>query len=338
MLKLKSSAAQRNAALGKGLRATVPRAAHGEWSPAPDRRDPLAIIDASAAGRLPYLLPTRYARMGENAFTFYRGTAAIMAADLASTPVTGLTVQLAGDAHCMNFGGFATPERNVIFDINDFDETLPGPWEWDIKRLAASMVLASRNAGLREREGDTATLATVAAYRTRMAQLAAMPALDVWYSRIDASRILDAAAEPDVRRRRDTVVEHAATEPIRTVVDKLTEVVDGTWRFATTRRVCFIPPKPIASGLTSKRSYARTAHPWPTTSASSSHAIRSSTTRSKWSASVASARGAGSRCSPRTITTRFSYISKKRVRRSWRSISKRARIKMMASASLTANA
>jgi len=231
MLKLKSSAAQRNAALGKGLRATVPRAAHGEWSPAPDRRDPLAIIDASAAGRLPYLLPTRYARMGENAFTFYRGTAAIMAADLASTPVTGLTVQLAGDAHCMNFGGLATPERNVIFDINDFDETLPGPWEWDIKRLAASMVLASRNAGLREREGDTATLATVAAYRTRMAQLAAMPALDVWYSRIDASRILDAAAEPDVRRRRDTVVEHAATEPIRTVVDKLTEVVDGTWRF-----------------------------------------------------------------------------------------------------------
>ncbi len=140
-------------------------------------------------------------------------------------------MQTAGDAHCLNFGGFATPERNVIFDLNDFDETLPGPWEWDIKRLATSIALAGRNAGIRARDTDTATLATLGAYRARMADLAAMPALDVWYSRLDAAKILDAAAEPDVRRRHDRIIEHAATEPIRSLVDKLTEVVDDTWRF-----------------------------------------------------------------------------------------------------------
>ncbi len=231
MQKLTTSAAQRSAALGKGLRAAVPRAAHGAWAPAPDRADPLALVEATAAGRLAYLLPVRHERMGENAFTFFRGTAMVMAADLAATPVTGLLVQAAGDAHCLNFGGFATPERNVIFDLNDFDETLPGPWEWDIKRLATSIALAGRNAGLRVRDTDAATLATVSAYRARMADLAAMPALDVWYSRIDAAKILDAAAEPDVRRRRARIVEHAATQPIRSVVDKLTEVVGGTWRF-----------------------------------------------------------------------------------------------------------
>ncbi|GAC1310972.1 MAG: DUF2252 domain-containing protein [Vulcanimicrobiaceae bacterium] len=231
MLKLKTSAAQRNAALGKSLRAKVPRAAHAACPARGDDVDPLAIDAAMARDRLPYLLPVRHERMSENAFAFFRGAAAIMAADLAATPVTGIAVQLAGDSHCMNFGGFATPERNVIFDINDFDETLPGPWEWDIKRLATSIVLASRNARLRSRECDDATLATVAAYRTRMSQLAAMPALDVWYSRIDAAKILDAAATPDVRRRRETVVEHAAADPIRTVVDTLTETTDGAWRF-----------------------------------------------------------------------------------------------------------
>jgi len=231
LLKLRTTAAQRNAALGKGLRAKVPRAAHGAWFPASDRVDPLTLINRTAAGRLAYLLPVRYERMGENAFTFFRGTAVVMAADLAATPATGLLVQTAGDAHCLNFGGFATPERNVIFDLNDFDETLPGPWEWDIKRLATSIALAGRNAGIRARDTDTATLATLGAYRARMAALAAMPALDVWYSRLDAAKILDAAAEPDVRRRHDRIIEHAATEPIRSLVDKLTEVVDDTWRF-----------------------------------------------------------------------------------------------------------
>lgn len=231
MLKLKTSSAQQSAARGKALRATVPRASHAAWSPAADRIDPLALIDATAEGRLAYLLPVRYERMGVDAFTFFRGTAMVMAADLAKTPTTGLRVQAAGDAHLLNFGGFATPERNVIFDLNDFDETLPGPWEWDIKRLATSVVLAGRTAALRPREIEAATLATVGAYRARMADLAAMTALDVWYSRIEATAILDAATAPDVRKRRDRIVEHAATEPIRDVVEKLTERSEGSWRF-----------------------------------------------------------------------------------------------------------
>lgn len=231
MLKLQTTGAQRDAARGKDLRASVPRTSHGPWAPPPDRRDPIALIKETAAGRLEYLLPLRYERMCENAFTFFRGSAAIMASDLAATPATGSMVQAVGDAHCLNFGGFATPERHVIFDLNDFDETLRGPWEWDIKRLATSLVLAGRNVGLRTHAIDAATLATIGAYRVRMADLAAMPALDVWYSRIDATNILDEATEPDVRRRRSRIVEQAATEPIRSVVEKLSQKVDGLWRF-----------------------------------------------------------------------------------------------------------
>jgi uncharacterized protein (DUF2252 family) len=132
-------------AAGKSFRARVPREAHAEWTPPANRNDPVDLAIASSKGRIPALIPLRYGRMSASPFTFYRGTALNMAADLANTPNTGIHVQLCGDCHLMNFGAFATPERRVIFDINDFDETLPGPWEWDVKRLVASVVLAARS-------------------------------------------------------------------------------------------------------------------------------------------------------------------------------------------------
>ena len=137
-------------AAGKALRDATPRAAHRGWKAPDKRRDPIDLLRESNKGRIPRLIPVRFGRMAQSPFAFYRGSAALMAADLASTPATGIRVQACGDAHLMNFGGFATPERNIFFDINDFDETLPAPWEWDVKRLAASMVIAARHLGLPE--------------------------------------------------------------------------------------------------------------------------------------------------------------------------------------------
>ena len=140
----------------------MPREEHGGWKPPKDRRDPVELVLESNQGRMPELVPIRHGRMLQSPFAFYRGTAGLMAADLAHTPNSGLRVQACGDAHLMNFGGFATPERNVIFDINDLDETLPAPWEWDLKRLTASVVVAGRHLGLRENESVRAAGATVA--------------------------------------------------------------------------------------------------------------------------------------------------------------------------------
>jgi len=170
---------------GKALRETVPREDHGGWKAPKDRRDPVELVLESNEGRMPDLVPIRHGRMLQSPFAFYRGTAALMAADLAHTPISGLRVQACGDAHLMNFGAFATPERNVIFDINDLDETLPAPWEWDLKRLVASVIVAGRHLRLRENDSVRATRATVQAYREQMADYAFMKALDVWYDRID---------------------------------------------------------------------------------------------------------------------------------------------------------
>ena len=172
-------------ARGKALRQHVPRSAHAHWEPAPDRPGAVAMLEASSQGRVPELIPIRYGRMLPSPFTFCRGSAAAMAFDLAATPTTGIHVQLCGDCHLMNFGGFGTPERNFVFDLTDFDETLPGPWEWDIKRLAASAVVAGRTNGF---SGDTnrqAGLRCVKEYRERMWAYADMTYLNVWYSRLD---------------------------------------------------------------------------------------------------------------------------------------------------------
>ena len=171
--------------MGKSLRVKCPRSAHAAWKPAADRPDPIVLLEESNEGRIPQLIPVRYGRMMRTPFTWYRGAALNMAADLAHTPVTGLRVQACGDCHLLNFGSYATPERRVVFDINDLDETLPAPWEWDVKRLAASFVLACRNNGFREDVAREAVLTGVRSYREHMAEYSKMRTLEVWYDRID---------------------------------------------------------------------------------------------------------------------------------------------------------
>ena len=172
---------------GQEARTRVPPTVHAAWKPAADRPDPIALLEEQAKTRVPELVPVRYGRMAVSPFTFFRGAALPMAADLAPTPTSGFTVQLAGDAHLSNFGLFASPERNLLFDMNDFDETHRGPWEWDLKRLAASIVVAARSRGFDAHQAAHAVHATVHSYRTRMAEYAAMRAIDIYYARVDAT-------------------------------------------------------------------------------------------------------------------------------------------------------
>jgi uncharacterized protein (DUF2252 family) len=176
-------------ARGKALRKEVPHERHANWSVPKKRSDPVAILEKQSAERMPDLVPIRYGRMSTSAFAFFRGGAALMAADLAGTATSGLQAQLCGDAHLMNFGLFETPERSLIFGLNDFDETLPGPFEWDVKRLAASMEVAGRELGLSTAERSAAVLGTMRAYREGMTEFAAMRDLDVWYARLPATEL-----------------------------------------------------------------------------------------------------------------------------------------------------
>ncbi len=194
---------------GRDLRDQCPRGSHADWSPQVSRPDPVAVIEESSRGRLPELIPIRYGRMIQSPFTFFRGAPAIMAADLAHTPTTGVYVQVCGDCHLLNFGGFATPERRLVFDINDFDETLPAPWEWDLKRLVASFVIAARVNRFSAAEARTAALACVRSYRKRMAEFARMRMLDVWYARINLRYILDIIREDVARRRLEKQIKKA---------------------------------------------------------------------------------------------------------------------------------
>jgi uncharacterized protein (DUF2252 family) len=180
---------EQRVARGKAARAEVPRSSHAEFITGPDRADPLTLLLDQDRTRVPELLPIRYGRMASSAFAFFRGAALPMASDLARTPRSGLNVQLCGDAHLSNFGLFASPERHVVFDINDFDETVPGPWEWDVKRLATSIEIAGRANGYSSKVRRGSVLATVAAYRRSMRGFAGMDPLDVWYSRADLARI-----------------------------------------------------------------------------------------------------------------------------------------------------
>ena len=199
---------------GKRLRDNVPCEAHGGWKTPRDRRDPIDLLIELNQGRMPQLVPIRHGRMLELPFAFYRGSAALMASDLAHTPNTGLRVQACGDAHLQNFGGFATPERNVIFDINDFDETLPAPWEWDLKRLAASVVVAGRHLGLRESHSTRAARATVRSYREHITDYSSMRALEVWYDRIDIDKLLEQASDETTRKRVEQRIDKARARTI----------------------------------------------------------------------------------------------------------------------------
>jgi uncharacterized protein (DUF2252 family) len=200
----RASRAERHAA-GKAQRERVPREQHGEWKAARSRPDPVDLVLAAGKGRVQELLPIRHARMAVSPFTFFRGAALHMAADLADTSRTDIRAQLCGDCHLMNFGGFATPERRTVFDINDFDETLPGPWEWDLKRLTASFVLAARSNGFGTADQQDAATACARAYRRWIARYAEMAALSVWYAGIDMDTVLarasDAESAARLRRR-----------------------------------------------------------------------------------------------------------------------------------------
>jgi uncharacterized protein (DUF2252 family) len=182
---------EQRVARGRAARRAAPRSDHGRWEPLPDRPDPVALLEEQAATRVPELVPIRYGRMLISPFTFYRGAAAIMSADLAATPVSGITVQLCGDAHLSNFGVFGTPERQLIFDINDFDETLPGPWEWDVKRMAASFEILGRFRGFSPADRQAIVTAGVREYRERMRRAADLPTLGAWYDQLEAGVLLD---------------------------------------------------------------------------------------------------------------------------------------------------
>ena len=173
---------------GKTARRQAEPSDHGGWVPAPGRRDPVALLEEQNTTREPDLVPVRHGRMMVSPFTFYRGAAKIMAADLKDTPVAGLNVQLCGDAHLSNFGVFASPERTLLFDLNDFDETLPGPFEYDVKRMAASFTIAARNNGFSKADARTATGASVQAYREAMAEFAGMRTMDIWYAALVGAR------------------------------------------------------------------------------------------------------------------------------------------------------
>ena len=178
---------------GRSLREQTPLENHAEWSPATDRDDPIALIEEQNVDRIQPLVPVRRQRMSASPFTFYRGSAVIMAADLSRTPVSGLQTQISGDAHLANFGAYASPERRLVFDLNDFEETLPGPWEWDVKRLAASFIIAGRHNGLSDKDSRKIARRAVRDYRRAMNDLARMRPIDIWYSMVEADEMFDEA-------------------------------------------------------------------------------------------------------------------------------------------------
>ena len=215
---------------GKTARRAVPRSSHAIWVAPPDRKSPVAILAEQATTREPDLVPIRHGRMLVSPFTFYRGAAAIIAADLAGTPTTGLRVQLCGDAHLLNFGGYASPERDLVFDVNDFDETLPGPWEWDIKRLAASIDVAARGRDFTEVQTRQAVEATVRQYREAMRHFAELTELEVWYAHLNEALFLERFhAELGTKKapNLERTLEKARTKDSMKAFSKLTAVVDG---------------------------------------------------------------------------------------------------------------
>ena len=234
---------------GRAERESVPLEAHGEWAAPADRPDPVGILEAQNATRVPELVPIRHGRMIVSPFTFYRGSAAIMAWDLSRTPTTGLRVQCCGDAHLSNFGIFAAPDRQLVFDLNDFDETLPAPFEWDVKRLVASFVVAARGNGHRRKEQRAAARAAAAAYRTTMAKAATMRFLDVWYTRFDADKLIaelaattDKAAIKSARK----VLAKAQKKTSLGSLAKFAERVDGGYRIKQVPPVIVRPPETMS--------------------------------------------------------------------------------------------
>ena len=215
---------------GKAARAEVPRESHAKWEPQPDRPDPVALLESQGASRVPDLVPVRYGRMMETPFTYFRGAALPMASDLASTPATGMIVQACGDAHLSNFGLFGSPERRLVFDVNDFDETLPAPWEWDVKRLAASLEVAARENGFSDKDRRKIVLASAARYRQVMRQLSGEGNLGVWYTQVDIDEFrtrFDSLLKQRQRKALDKGLAKARTRDSMQELNKLTKIEDG---------------------------------------------------------------------------------------------------------------
>src|SRR3712207_2554499 len=205
---------QQRRELGRAARQRTSRSSHAAWAPARERPDPVNLLEAQAQNRQPALLRVRYARLTPSPFTFMRGAAIIMAHDLASTPRTGIRAQLCGDCHLLNFGTYASPERTLLFDVNDFDETLPGPWEWDVKRLATSLVVAGRENGFGDSDCRRAARKAVTSYRQRMAEYSEMGELEVWYSRVSADDVLDLIATSRTIKKVKKAVKKARSREI----------------------------------------------------------------------------------------------------------------------------
>jgi uncharacterized protein (DUF2252 family) len=243
------SVAERTAR-GKAARASVPRSRHAEFAPASGRGDPVALLQRQAKTRVPELVPIRYGRMLASPFSFYRGAATIMASDLADTPRSGLTVQCCGDAHLSNFGVFASPERRLVFDLNDFDETLAGPWEWDVKRLAVSMLIAAQDNGYAAKDQDRVVLGAVAEYRTAMARFASMSNLDVWYAHLDIESVLGefgSQLKAKSVKRTEKALAKARTKDSMSAFSKLARVVDGEARIVADPPL-IVPVDDLADG------------------------------------------------------------------------------------------
>ncbi len=254
---------------GRAARESIPLKAHAEWSPPDDRPDPVGILEDQNAARVPELVPIRHGRMIVSPFTFFRGTAAIMAGDLSRTPTTGLRVQCCGDAHLSNFGVFAAPDRRLVFDLNDFDETLPAPFDWDLKRLAASLAVAARGNGHRPKQQRAAARTAVAAYRKTIAMAATMRFLDVWYTRFDADKVLadlGPQADKGAITSAHKALAKAQTRTSLGSLSKFAQRVDGGYRIKQQPPVIVRPPETrhddfegiIRQGLAD---YARTMPP-----------------------------------------------------------------------------
>lgn len=214
-------------ARGQSMRAHVPRSVHAAWAESAMRPDPVALLESQAESRVPDLLPIRYARMQASVFAFLRGAAIVMAHDLSQTPTTGILTQICGDAHLANFGLYGSPERNLVFDINDFDETLPGPWEWDVKRLAASCHVAGRHNAFTETDCRAAVIAAVGSYRRQMLAFAAMHELDVWYARVTADDLSALITSKQTKRKAQEAMAKTKQRDNLRALSKLTDVVDG---------------------------------------------------------------------------------------------------------------
>jgi uncharacterized protein (DUF2252 family) len=242
-------------ARGRSARAEVPRSSHGPFTPLPHRPDPIDLLERQAETRVPELVPIRYGRMAVSPFTFYRGAALLMASDLVATPRSGFRVQVCGDAHLSNFGVFGSPERRLVFDLNDFDETQPGPWEWDIKRLAASLSVAGRNNGFDIADREAAVRSAAASYREAIRRFAKMPNLAVWYSRFDVEeQIHQITAQLDPKRvkRLQKDLAKARTRDSTQAAAKLTHLVDGEPRIIGDPPL-IVPVEDVAAGHTSEQ-------------------------------------------------------------------------------------